>query len=986
MLIRHHQGRRRTTATALLTTALLILGLLTAPAATHAADPAQPEPAVLQERDDRTIVQLPNRMILIAQELPTAPVVSAQIWVKTGSIYEQEFVGAGISHYLEHLLSGGTTDTRSEAESNAILGRIGAQTNAATGLDNVRYYINTTSDHTTEAVDLLNDWIRNSQINQSEVDRERDVILQEFSMGEGDPGRIFWRLTQQARYTAHPARHPTIGYIDEFKAVTRDQIHDFYQRMYAPNNLVMVVAGDIDRQAVIDQIAADWSDAEPRELPELSFPVEPELDEPRELTGRADISRPRLRLAWPGTRLTGEHDYALDVLGMILGQGETSRLVREVRDEQRLVNSINAYNLSFPWGEGFFGIDAEISEHAQQLATLRFTEAHDQFNRQQGAPAGVPDVSESRRQQLAIDFVQGIVLEQVARLRDEGITDAELARAKRQVLARVTQSNQTAEGIASRLARDVIGTGDPDYLQRYVTAIEELTPADIQAAAQVYLVPDRLITVKLLPFDEEHGPTPLARNGDEQDVDAFEQEPVDLDNGPLAERMAVTLAEREDDVAPVQVDPLVEYELDNGIRLLVQRSTVVPVVSMQVFWKGGLLGEQVGKEGVANATAQMLMRGTQQRSAQELAEAIADLGASMGTQAGNNTTYAQASALSEDWPTVMELLAEVLLEPAFPEQEWQRLRPRILAAIAREGDSWYGELSHNFRETYYENHPWSQSPLGRREVVEQLTVEDLRTFHEARLGGEEMVVAVVGDVQPEAVREKVMALLGGIDARPATPFAPVPEAVPEQTLEQVATRKQIAAVKIGLGPAIERSHEDYPAMLVLSRLMSQFPTGWLNQTLRGEGPGLAYAQWARLVTGLIPGYFEITFNSSPDLVPEALRRSMAVVERAKHGDIGDDELARAKAGVLTGEFFSQQSNGDRAMSAALDELYGVNDPDGERFRAAVQALDAEAIHRVARQYLQDPVTIVLTHEPIDEGLLEAAMEHDAAAVAQPEEE
>ncbi|MEX2672921.1 MAG: pitrilysin family protein [Phycisphaeraceae bacterium] len=957
MLDHRHRGRR------LLIASLALMGLLpaAAPACADDADEnAASEPTVLQHRDDRLIVELPNRMIAIAQELPTAPVVSAQIWVKTGSIYEQEFVGAGISHYLEHMLSGGTTTTRSEAESNAILGRIGGQTNAATGLDNVRYYINTTSEHTAEAVDLLSDWLRHGAVEQSEVDREHDVILQEFSMGEGDPGRILWRLTQQARYTAHPARHPTIGYIDEFKQITRDELHDFYQRMYPPNNLVMVVAGDIDKDAVIEQITALWGDAKPRELPELSFPVEPELDEPRELTGRADISRPRVRLAWPGTRLGGEDDYALDVLGTVLGQGETSRLVREVRDDERMVNNISAYNLSFDWGEGFFGIDAEIAE---------FDLAGRIIDSETGEPLPPDELPEKAQEESRAGFVRHIVLSEVYRIIEEGITEDELARAKRRIMAQVISANQTAEGVASRLARDVIGRGDPDYLPRYADAIQELTPEDVQQAAQRYLVPHRLITVRLLPYDEEHGPTPLTRPDAEQNVDAFEQEAIDLDNARTLERLRETLADPADEVTPVQVDPLKQYELDNGIRLLVQRSTVVPAVSMQVFWKGGLLGESHGEEGVANATAQMLMRGTQQRDAQELATAIESLGASMSTQTGNNTTYAQASSLAEDWPTVMGLLAEVLLEPAFAEEEWERLQPRVLASIARESNSWYGELSQHFREAYYGDHPWSQSPLGRPEVVRRLTVDDLRDFHASQLGGNEMVIAVVGDVDPDKVLVRVAEWFGSIPAEAPQPFEAKAPTMPSALLKQMETRKQVAAVKIGMGPVIDRAHEDYAGMLVLSRLMSQFPSGWLNQALRGEGPGLAYAQWARLVTGIMPGYFEITFNSSPDLVPEALQRSMAVVDRAKHGEIGEDELARAKAGVLTGEFFGKQSNSDRAMNAALDELYGVHDPEGKRFRAAVDAVDAETLHRIAREYLVNPVTLVLTHEPIDEEAL-----------------
>ncbi len=139
---------------------------------------------------------------------------------------------------------------------------MGAETNAGTSLDSVSYYINTTSQHAAQAIDLLSDWMQHSKIEPAELAREKDVILREFEMGEGEPGRILWKLTQGARYRAHPARHPTIGYVDEFKKIERDEVYDFYRRMYVPNNMVFVVTGDVDRKAVVDQIAKLWADAD----------------------------------------------------------------------------------------------------------------------------------------------------------------------------------------------------------------------------------------------------------------------------------------------------------------------------------------------------------------------------------------------------------------------------------------------------------------------------------------------------------------------------------------------------------------------------------------------------------------------------------------------------------------------------------------------------------------------------------------------------
>lgn len=961
-MLRRLLSRPAVACSMLLAATGLLVSQPTPAAAEQAASPEKPEKdmTILQERSDRVIAELPNRMILIAQELPTAPVVSAQVWVKTGSIYEQEHVGAGLSHFLEHLLSGGTTSTRTEAESNAILGQIGAAVNAATSLDNVHYYINTTREHTDTAVSLLSDWIMNAEISPAEYERERSVIQQEFSKGQGEPGRIFWKLTQQARYTAHPARHPTIGYLDEFLDVSRDEIYDFYKRMYVPNNMVFVVTGDIDKDAVVQQLAELWGDVPAGELPELSFPVEPEIDSPRTLSARADIERPRVRLAWPGTQLAEAGDYELDLLAMILGQGEASRLVRSVRDQQGLATSVNAYNASFPWGRGFFGIDAEAAVPA---------------------PEDPETDLESWRQQH-LDALRQALLAEVERIREAGVSDQELSRAKRKVLAQVTGANQTAEGIASTLASDTIGMGDPDYLSKYAQRIQDVSAEQVQQAAQQFLAEQRLITAQLLPLAEGESVEALGRP--DEPAEELEQTPVELDNRQVVARLEKNVS-GDDAAAPaVEVDEPVMYRLDNGLRVLVQRSTVVPSVAMHLYWKGGLLGEPAEQAGIANAMAMMMMRGTQKHSARELAVAIENLGAALSTSSGNNTTYATARSLSEDWPTVLGLLAEVVTQPTFPAEQWQRMRPRLLAAIDRQGDSWFGELGEAFRPQFFGDHPWARTPRGEKETVAALSAEDLAQFHAGQIAAEDAVLVVVGDIEPKKVRAEAERLFGELPGRTDGRFDPPVPAETEPGIEQVATSKPVAAVQIGFGPAVAQTHPDYPALQVLSRLMSNFPTGWLDQALRGEGPGLVYADWAYVQTGLVPGYFGITFNTAPATTPEALARAMAVVDRARTGPVGEAELAKAKAKVLTTEFFRRQSNADRAMQAGLSELYGLGDLRGEAFLAQVDELTPEDIRDVANRYLTEPVVTVLTAEPIPADQLEAAVSGEPVS-ASPEE-
>ncbi len=350
--------------------------------------------------------------------------------------------------------------------------------------------------------------------------------------------------------------------------------------MYVPNNMLFVVVGDIDPAATVEHLADLWGDAEPGELPAVSFPVEPEGADPVDVMGAAAIKRPRVRLLWPGVRLASDNDYALDLIASILGQGESSRLVRELRDQQRLVSSIDAFNYSTAWGDGFFGVDYELAESADP------------------------------------DAVCAAVADQVERLRVEPVTDAELARAKRQVLSRVIRSGQTAEGLASMLAGDILTTADPDYRARYADAVQSLTADDLQSAAKAILNPDRFSTVTLNPAAEGEELAYPTRPPAVTLDDKTPTEPVDLDNHTLLARLTRTLdAEQAADARTLTVgEPLVRT-LDNGLRVVVQRTTVVPAVSVQFYSKGGLLGDTPGREGLAYAANAMLPRGTTARSA-----------------------------------------------------------------------------------------------------------------------------------------------------------------------------------------------------------------------------------------------------------------------------------------------------------------------------------------------------------------------------------
>ena len=247
---------------------------------------------------------LDNGLTVLIEENHAKPIVSVQVFVRTGSMHEQEYVGSGISHFFEHIISGGTTRTHTEAESRMLLETIGQNTNAYTTVDHTAYYIHTTADHWTTALDLLADWMLNSLITEAEFQREKGVVQREIEQDLDSPQQQLGQLLSETRYQVHPARYPVIGYPELVQQITRDDLLTYYQRMYTTNNMVLVVVGDVNTHAALDHIRQTFGQGERRRLPALSLPPEPPQVGKRSAVKEMDIAQAHMALSFRTVPLT----------------------------------------------------------------------------------------------------------------------------------------------------------------------------------------------------------------------------------------------------------------------------------------------------------------------------------------------------------------------------------------------------------------------------------------------------------------------------------------------------------------------------------------------------------------------------------------------------------------------------------------------------------------------------------------------------------
>jgi zinc protease len=403
---------------------------------------------------------LPNGLTIIVQQDRSAPVASVQAWCGTGSVDENEHLGAGVSHILEHMLFKGTKTNPANAAAQKIQD-VGGYINAYTSFDRTVYWIDVPKDGTSIALEVLSDAMMNSTLPAEEYNKEQEVIRREFAMGMDDPDRMAGQLLFATAFQRHPYRLPVIGQMDVFNQLTRDQVLQYYQARYVPNNLTFIIVGDVDPDAVYQQLGDFFQGYPAKSLQPVFIPSEPPQLGRREMHQEFVTELTRLSLAWHIPEITHPDVPALDLLSAILGDGRSSRLYRRVREQTGLAYGVSAFSYT-PGDPGLLGIDATV-EPANREAT------------------------------------QNLILGIIAEIKESGVTAGELAKAKKISLSHHLGSLTTMRGQASDLGSNWFLTRNLDFTRDYLAAVQRITPEDIRRVAGVYLTEDNLTIVSLNP-------------------------------------------------------------------------------------------------------------------------------------------------------------------------------------------------------------------------------------------------------------------------------------------------------------------------------------------------------------------------------------------------------------------------------------------------------------------------------------------------------
>jgi zinc protease len=845
---------------------------------------ATPAPELPSLPCDVTLTTLESGLTIIVREDHSAPVVSAQAWCMAGSIHEGKWLGAGLSHVLEHMLFKGTT-SRQGSRIDQEVQEAGGYMNAYTSFDRTVYHIDVPNTGARVAIDILCDIMQHASLPSEEMEKEKQVIVREMDMNVDDPMRRSSRRLFETAYTRSPYRFTVIGYPDIFHELKTQDIADYYHEKYAANNVFYVVTGDINAAEVVKQIRECYQGSKARALPPVVLPAEPRQAAPREVVEEAPIELGYMHLAWHIPELRHPDVPVLDVLASLLGNGRSSRLYQAVREGLGLVHGVDAWTYS-PGLPGLFGVSATFD--GDKLAAARQA-----------------------------------ILEEIERVKQGGIVEAELAKARKQFLSATLSARKTMQGQAQDLGANWLAAHDLNFSERYLAKVKAIQLADLARVAREYLTIENRTLYALVPMGAAPSQTRVSE---------------------VSKENAVRL-----------------QTLPNGLRLLTKESHRLPFVDFRLVFRGGVLSETPANSGATQLMGKLLLKGTKTRSGEEISRAIESVGGSLDSYGGNNSFGLNAEVMSEDLDLALELIGDVLLNPLFPEAVLTREREVQLASIRAQKDHLLQSAFKLMRRRMFGERGYGLDALGSEESVERLQVADLRAFHQAHATPDNCVMAVYGDFDAAKLHAAVERTFVGWKAASLS----TPAAVPGVALNSVqrvseARDKKQAVLVVGF-PGTQVDSPDRYVLDILQETCSDLGSR-LFMRIR-EKLGLAYYVGAQSLAGLIPGYFAFYAGTMPEKTAEVERELLAEAGLLRQDGITAEELSRAKAKILGQKKIGRQDLGSQAMSAALDELYGLGYANADREDARYEAVTLDQVREAARRYLRADAHVISIVSP-----------------------
>jgi zinc protease len=889
------------------------------------ADPPLPQPIPY------TTETLPNGLEVIYAPLHNAPVVQVRVLYHVGSRDERPD-RQGFAHMFEHMMFRGSAHVAPE-EHMKLIGEVGGISNAFTSYDETVYHDTIPSPHTQMALYLEADRMASFKVSDDIFKTERKVVSEEWRLRNANPpyGQLFQDFAKTA-YTNHSYRWTPIGDMDQLRAAKSQELQEFFNKYYVPNNACLIIAGDIDpdqtKQWVHDYFAWIPKGAEI----DRQIAQEPPQTQTRHLTVKKFVPLPRIVMGYKTTTYTSDDHYALNLLGDILGGGRTSRL------QEQLVDSADPMCIS-----------ANAGDQQQEDLSCFLIDA-----------AVLPGKS--------VPTVEKIMQDAVADMATKPVTSEELDRVKTQERVQIIESRETCTQIATALGEDAVFAHDINRVNTDLAKLDAVTPEMIQAVAKKYLAPEQLTIVEYVPDPlNRAGRAGAARAAATQAAKAtlLAQADVVKSDQPIEPRVKEfpagypTQPPINNDVQKAVYDKGTETSV-NGVRVIVLHDARLPIVNWSIIMRSGGDAEPAGKEGLGGITAAMLRHGCANLDYQAFSEDLDRSGIQLDAGDAGDTTRITGSCTTDQLDHAMQRTGQLLLQPTFPAEEFAKLQQQTLGDLMQSLADPATAAGRDLKAAVF----GGATPQGRSatpQSIQSITLNDVKQFYKAVYRPNGAMIVFSGDItldQGKAAAEKITA-----NWKPADQLLSANYAMPEPSLARRIIlvdnpEGKQSTIRIGARAYDIHSDEKFPGFLA-GAILSYGIESRLNKYVRAE-KGYTYGATGMFGPARHGGGFTVTVDTNPDTTTPCIQACFKVLNDMAQAGVSTEELTEAQRRVAGGMVMEMQTIAQQASRRADIVLNDYPLDYFDQLPARLAQVTADQVRDVLRKYVNpDQMTIVV---------------------------
>ena len=864
---------------------ILLLGILLLPqlaAAAPQAAPANPSTS----GNDTMLVRLKNGLTVYIIRDSRFPLVCTRLFVGTGSANETA-EQAGISHVLEHMVFKGT-EKRPKGQVARDVESLGGYLNAATSFDKTWFITDMPAKHWKTGMDVVKDMAFHPSLDPAELEAEKNVIVSELKGGDDTPTRRLFEDLQVAGLAHTVYGRPIIGFEKTIRAVTADDLRAYIRTWYQPQNMMLLVAGDIDPKAVLAHAEELFGDLKNDTILPEPAPVQLEgaAGGPRVEVTYGPWNKVYLGIALPAPALGDQRSIDLDVLAYALGGDGTSQFYRKYRYEKQLVDSISVGNMSLNRA-GLFYMVAQLDADKVEPFWQEFT-----------------------RDLAALDAGK--------------ITPDVIERARFNYEDGMDRASETLDGLTSRKATVQFELGGPQGEANVRHALAAVDSARLRQAQDLWLRPDQ-VRVRVLAPEKAKLP----------DLDAILQHNWPA---PAVERQKAAAAAE-------KVGKREIVDLGQGRTVILQPDRTIPYVSLEILRPGGNALLKPADQGLAQLTAATLTDGCGTRDLDAMERFVAERAASLSASAGVQSFTVSLTGPARFNADYFALLGDLLHKPTFAEKDVRRQADTLKAALVRRQDnpmSFMGSKINGF--LFPGGQPYGFDGLGTTENQDRFGPGDVQAFWKQQ-NAQPWILSVAGDFD----REKVLAFARSLPV-PTAPAVDVPQPTwgADKRLPLSLPGRQQAHLLLAFH-AVPLDHPDAPALMLLESVLSG-QSGLLFNKLRDE-QGLGYTVTAFYCSLPEAGFMAFYIGTTPRNLDVARQGFSGIIKDIKT-DLLPAELLAKGLNRMEGSYYrGRQSLGARADEAASERLLGQPQDFQKRLLEKAAKVTPEQLREVARKYL-----------------------------------